>query len=58
MVRPLRCMRGRHDWQRFEAPEGDVGRQCARCGELDWPDREPESHGPRDRDWRSLVDPG
>jgi phage FluMu protein Com len=58
MVRPLRCMRGRHDWQKFETPEGDVGQKCPRCGEVNWPDRALESHGPRDRDWKSLVDPG
>jgi hypothetical protein len=51
-------MRGRHDWQKLETPEGEACQKCARCGEVIWPDREPESHGPRKRDWKSNVMPG
>ena len=45
----LQCRRGRHDWQRFETPEGETGRKCARCGEVVWADQERENHGPRNR---------
>jgi hypothetical protein len=58
MAKHLKCMRGRHDWQKFETAEGDVGQKCARCGEVTWPHREPESHGPQDRDWKGHVMPG
>jgi hypothetical protein len=58
MVKHVKCKRGRHDWQKFETPEGDRGQKCARCGEIIWPDRAAESHGPQDRDWKSHVMPG
>jgi uncharacterized OB-fold protein len=58
MAKSLMCMRGRHDWQKFETPEGDAGQKCARCGEVSWPSRESDTHGPRDRDWKSQVNPG
>ena len=58
MARHLQCIRGRHDWQKFETPEGDTGQRCARCGEVIWPDRESESRGPQDRDWKGHVMPG
>ena len=58
MVKHVQCRRGRHDWQKFETPEGDAGQKCARCGEVIWPERESESHGPQDRDWKGHVMPG
>jgi len=51
----LRCRRGRHDWQKFETPEGEAGQKCVRCAEVIWPDRESETHGPRERDWKANV---
>lgn len=58
MAKHGQCSRARHDWRKFETPEGEAGQKCIRCGEVIWPDREPESHGPRDRDWKSFVMPG
>jgi len=58
MTRHVQCKRGRHDWQKFETPEGDAGQKCTRCGEVIWPDRERESHGPHDKDWKGFVMPG
>jgi uncharacterized OB-fold protein len=58
MAKHLKCMRGRHDWRKFETPGGDAGQKCARCGEIIWPDRQLESNGPKGRDWKSHVLPG
>jgi uncharacterized OB-fold protein len=58
MARHMKCKRGRHVWQKFEAQGGEAGQRCARCGEVTWPDRPSESHGPRDLDWKTLVMPG
>ena len=58
MARHVKCMRGEHDWQKFETPEGDAGQQCARCEKVVWSDGKAESHGPRDRDWKALVEGG
>jgi tRNA U38,U39,U40 pseudouridine synthase TruA len=58
MTKHLQCLRGRHDWQKFETAEGEAGAKCARCGEVDWPEREPEGHGPVDKDWKGYVMPG
>ena len=58
MAKHLQCLRGRHDWQKFETAQGDVGQKCTRCGEVTWPERGSESHGPHDRDWKGHVHPG
>lgn len=57
MAARLRCMLTGHDWQQFKTPHGG-GQKCSRCGEVTWLDREPESHGPQDRDWKGHVHPG
>ena len=58
MAKHLLCLLGRHRWQRLETTEAGAGQDCARCGEVMWLERPSESHGPRDRDWKSHVNPG
>jgi uncharacterized C2H2 Zn-finger protein len=58
MAQHSHCKRGRHDWQKFETPEGEKCQKCNRCGEVMWQERQSESHGPEDRDWKGYVMPG
>jgi uncharacterized OB-fold protein len=58
MAKDLQCKRGRHEWRKFETLEGDTGQKCARCGHVIWPDREPERHGPPDKDWKAYARSG